>query len=101
MPLVDKIEYIGSRGSYFKLYLKDQVYKNTVTNNNTTKETVTFTLNSTNYVAQASTDKIYTSSTTWYLKYLFMADDATDWRYDGKVNILGTVTILFVKKSSI
>ena len=99
MPLVDKIEYIANRGSHFKLYLKDQVYKNTVTNNNTTKEIVTFTLNSTNYVAQASTNKHYN---TWYLKYLFMESDASNWWYDGNnVNILGTVTILFVKKSSI
>lgn len=98
MPLVDKIEYIGHRGSYFKLYLNNQVYKNTVTNNNTNDETVTFTLKSTNYVASASTNKSYG---TWYLKYLFKEDDTTDWRCDKKVNILGTVTILFDKPINI
>lgn len=98
MPLVDKIEYIGNRGSHFKLYLNNQVYKNTVANNNTNNQTVTFNLNSTNYVASASTDK---SSGKWYLKYLFMESDDNNWWYDGDVNILGTVTILFDKPINI
>lgn len=92
MPLVDKIEYTGYRGGYFKLHLNDQVYKNTVTNNNTTKETVTFTLNSVNYVASASTDKAYKQ---YYLKYLFMTNDTYDWVYDKTNARSGTVTILF------
>ena len=93
MALVDKIEYIGYRGSYFKLYLNDQVYENSVTNNNTHNETVTFTLNSVNYVASASTAKTYS---TFYLKYLFMTNDDYDWLYD-QTNTAGTVTILFDK----
>ena len=98
MPLVDKIEYIGNRGSHFKLYLNNQVYKSTVTNNNTTKETVTFNLNSTDYIASASTDKNYN---TFYLKYLFMENNSTDWWHDVDVNIPGTVTILFNKPINI
>lgn len=98
MALVDKIEYIGNRGSYFKLHLNDQVYENTVTNNDTLNETVTFTLNSVNYVASASTDKNYKK---FYLKYLFKESDDYDWFYDPNVNKLGTVTILFDKPINI